>query len=236
MNKKNTRLENPLLFLHISKTAGSAVKSGLKKTFSDYSFSDVIFDQELRAERKQEKYDCYASHVGFDVAEMMNAEVITLLRDPIERIVSLYNFWHNRIPKKDPGGVFDLVGGMNPEQFFKSNDMRILQGRQNCQTFQLALSHTKQGRTDLESKTDKEILDMALENLEKCQLVGFVEHMDKFSEKFENIYGKSLNIPKVNVSQKTDVSFIYDSDIRPLVFESIYLDILLYQSAIKKYL
>ncbi|WP_444932176.1 hypothetical protein ACJJIF_10545 [Microbulbifer sp. SSSA002] len=228
---------NPILFLHISKTAGSALKSAIFNAFPERKCSHLIFEDEVRREISGGlRSNIYAAHVGFDTAKRMNADVVTVLREPVSRLNSLFNFWHNRVPKKDPAGVFELVGSMEPRQFFQSKDGRILVGRNNCQTFQLALSHNKFGREKLSSFSDEDILDLALENLRKCKVVGFVERMGDFEKRFFQHFGREISVPKENVSKKTYKSFAFDHEVRPLLYESVYLDMQLYSSAAKEFI
>lgn len=226
----------PIMFLHISKTAGSSLKKALITTFNDYKYCDEIFELSLKKRKDLNEFNLFATHSGFNTAELLNADVITVLRDPVDRITSLYNFWHNRTPKIDPSGVFSDVSKMTPKEFFLSKNMNILVGRKNCQTYQLAYSNNKFGRDYLDKLSDKEILELALSNLRKAKLVGFVEHLDKFTENFKKEYKRELVIPKINVSKVTKSDFIFDDEIRSLMYESVYLDQALYSQAIKEFL
>ncbi|WP_226702103.1 sulfotransferase family 2 domain-containing protein [Microbulbifer elongatus] len=230
-------MTKPILFLHISKTAGSALKRAIFDAFSDKACSELIFEDEVRRELARGlSSHVYAAHVGFDTAKKMNADVVTVMRDPVSRINSLFNFWHNRVPKVDPAGVFEAVRGMSPQQFFQSNEGRILVGRENCQAYQLASSHNQYGRDRLAKFSDEDILDLALSNLGSCKVVGFVERMEDFERKFSSVFGRPIKVAKENVSKKSHANFIFSKDLRPLVYDSIYLDLELYSRAMREFL
>jgi len=224
------------MFLHISKTAGSSLKKGLLEAFSEYDYCDEIFEIPLRKRKDLGNFNFFATHSGFNTAELLNADVITVLRDPIDRITSLYNFWHNRTPKEDPAGVFSDVAKMTPQEFFSSKQMNIIVGRENCQAYQLAYSNNKFGRDYLKNLSEQEILELAMSNLRKSKLVGFVEHLDVFCEKFQKIYQRELVIPKINVSKVSHSNFIFDKELRSAMYDSIYLDQALYSMALKEFL
>ena len=224
------RSNRPVCFLHISKTAGSALKAAMKESFYDLSASDVVFEHEFRKELASgKKYGFYAAHIGFECAESIGADVVTVLREPVSRIVSLYNFWHNRVPADDPGGVFAKVSSMTPEDFLSTDIKEIIPDRDNCQTYQIAKSYNVGGRKSLASESDQVILEMAIDNLRKCKVVGLVEDLDSFSRKFYEHFGREIKIGKENVSKKTELEFFYTKKGGELLERCVGLDKKLYE-------
>ena len=87
-----------LFFLHIPKTAGTAITDSLRaffpsdRVFPSYSENDVV---QFSKETLREQYDFVHAHAGANVAFSKASEpshVFTVLRDPTSRILSLYNY------------------------------------------------------------------------------------------------------------------------------------------------
>lgn len=81
-----------LAFLHIPKTAGTSLVQALSKNFAeDRVMPDGLvyeLDHHDPAYLRQQ-YDLLYGHVGMDVLAPVATQVITLVREPTERIISL---------------------------------------------------------------------------------------------------------------------------------------------------
>lgn len=98
-----------ILFHHIPKTAGKCVNAALKfrydpdKLFHINGARAELFQEGFRglpAERQLE-FECVMGHGAHELRDLVHPEMFcaTLLRDPVERVVSLYHYirryrWH----------------------------------------------------------------------------------------------------------------------------------------------
>ncbi|WP_319772081.1 class I SAM-dependent methyltransferase [Breoghania sp.] len=223
------RPENTV-FVHINKCGGSAVKQSIKDRNPSARICDFVFSEEYRSygyERASEDYDVFMSHIGFDEAQRLGGRLVTVLRNPIERLISLYNFQHYRTPDHDPGDVFKDVAEMSFHEFLESDDKRIVVSRQNTMTYQLAKSHMFPQRSELSDLSDEEVLQLALDNLKTFDAVGILE---KPSTLVPIIGSDPMDI--VNNTKRGYFPDLRDERTRSLVFSSIYLDIQLYMKAV----
>lgn len=89
-------LSRPFFFLHIPKTAGTTLTELFWRCFRS---NDVVRlhdgGSSADVENAVEKYLCISGHIPFSSLESSLDRVssFTLLRDPISRVASLYNFW-----------------------------------------------------------------------------------------------------------------------------------------------
>lgn len=85
-----------LVFLHLQKTGGTSLHAGLAAGFAPGAVCPERFDRlhEWPGAELQ-RYAYYAGHYNFDALDYIAGpkQVLTVLREPRERIISLYLFW-----------------------------------------------------------------------------------------------------------------------------------------------
>ena len=228
--------KDKLVFLHIPKCAGSSVRREIFNRMSDHSrICEFRFESEFISygiDKAARDFDCFSAHVGFDAAARLGGPIVTVLRNPIERINSLYNFWHRRKPKHDLKGVFEYVGGLTLHGFLETKDSRVAMGRDNSMTYMLAGGNTLPKRQQLARLGDYELLDKAFANLQRCAVVGFVENMSGFEEALSGLLGVRFEIGVANKTRRCDELNLEDAGMRALLFDACYLDIQLYMRAL----
>lgn len=111
--------------MHIPKAAGSSFKSLLWKNLPTdrvFNFRAMSMDKDVEDFRAatrtvRDRFDAVQSHVPFGLHEYLNpwAEYVTILRDPIGRIVSQYRYVYSTPHHPD----YELVGeaGMSFESY-----------------------------------------------------------------------------------------------------------------------
>jgi hypothetical protein len=198
----------PLVFFHIMKCGGTSVRAGLAtgaagkrtgpKVFEldgaaakaaaggaladEWQFRDALLPYALTAMhpavvlghfRYRDRYADFADRSHF----------VTVLRDPVERMVSLYK-WR----RYKEGIAAPLT---------RSFDQLVSSGRWAKQG--QAYVETFRGRDDLPARSD-EAADAAVANLRRFAVVGFIDRLEEFSEEVSACLGRPVAIPVLNRS------------------------------------
>ena len=90
---------SPVVFMHVPKTAGSSLTNMLVSQYPP----DRVYRPEGRASLSQlqtnelESYQLFCGHFDWSQFKYLpkTSRVITILRDPIDRILSLYRYWRS---------------------------------------------------------------------------------------------------------------------------------------------
>jgi hypothetical protein len=227
-----------VIFLHIPKTAGSTLESILerkfpfRKTYDIYGYGDSIAKKVERLkgmpDSEKRKYVLIKGHYQFGLHEHLPQEstYITFLRNPIERIISHYNYVSNDSAHPLHGSIKD--GRMTVEDY-------VLSGRSleldNGQTRMISGRESESGF----GQCSAEILEIAIRNIEAhFALVGLVERFEesmvlmKQSFGWNNVYYARKNVSR-NGIRKSDLT---PGALRTLEKHSL-LDIELYRHAEK---
>ena len=206
-----------IAFLHIGKTAGTSFTSFLQTLYPKEKIYNGSLQEYLNFDdSKVLDYDLYLGHSGFNLLENKSADIITFLRNPIDRLLSLYFFWQKISNKHPPSKHFHLANELDIVSFFdlgfgNSKDnigirLAIANDTQNTQAWQLASNHTTKNRTHYRKLklTDDELFKMAITNLDKMAFVGLTELFDDSIEHFCKKYPQysvlKNNIPKKNIT------------------------------------
>jgi hypothetical protein len=89
--------EELTFFLHVPKCAGTSLYEMLKSAFGVENISHQFIFLRTRPNSWVNKYQLIAGHVDYDEIMMLVPRkkkiIFTILRDPVKRLISLYNFW-----------------------------------------------------------------------------------------------------------------------------------------------
>lgn len=172
----------PALFLHIQKTAGTSVQEMARSAYGNdqvISHGDFL---ELGHEGCR-KYDFLSGHFGFEFARphMEGRYCFTFLRDPIERLLSLYEFCKTRDPAEH--AIYAVAQSTDLEGFLcESHGPGHVSMIWNNETWQLThgWGHMMAGGPPVDLlRTDRQdLLASSKANLEKFDYVGFVQTFD----------------------------------------------------------
>jgi len=165
----------PAIFLHIQKTAGTSMTEAVRPYYQNDIVSHGDYLEHDTASLKNMRF--ISGHFGFEYARLFmdGRYSFTFLRDPIERILSLYYFSRTRDPAEYPiyrvAHELDLSGYLRAG--FDRNDVKTYLWNQ--QAWQLACGwHDPQQRQIL-NFTEEEILERAKVNVMEFHYIGFVE-------------------------------------------------------------
>jgi hypothetical protein len=176
-----------VIFLHIGKTAGSTMRRILRRQFSQGQILDLtqkIPDPKYRL-RREGMPDLFAAmpeaerarprlimaHTIYGLHEHVPrpSTYVTLLRDPVKLVISLYGF----ILRRPGHRIFDEVAGaeLSLEEFMRSG---VSLEADNSQVRALAGDHTAAF-----GEVDDAMLERAKEHIEeRVAWLGFVERFD----------------------------------------------------------
>lgn len=263
MNQISGPLKEKIFFLHLHKCGGVSINKAIQYCYRDWNLlrdnssiyldseasflaSNNIFntdklttnlvDSDYIVQQYREKILLYymyskktqyiGGHFTFNQLIYQNFSqdfsFVTMLRDPIQRWKSFYFF--NRYKEKNHGKL-----NIEILDFLKSDYGK----KYGCLFVMFLGGINKEGKY-----TSKEAIQQAKENLHKFDIVGFIEHQEKFAKKFQERFGKRLIIHKLNQNPKPEAfqKTIINTEIEKRIIELCHPDIEVYQYAVKNFL
>ncbi len=195
-----------IVHLHVPKTAGTAFRSAFEKAsggklricphFTEKKFSTIDCGQ----------FDFFSGHFGFKTASELGGQIITVVRRPADRFVSLYYFWRQLYEKGiDRSNRTTLASKYPLSEFVKIRDEpSLLEAFYNTMTWQIAHGSSLAQRREVRmaGKTDDDVIQLAIANIATFSLVGLQEQLSLFAEAMAHKFSVALNIRKVNVTAR----------------------------------
>jgi hypothetical protein len=180
LRRRNTRpaTNRCIIFLHLPKTAGETLRRTFKWKYGSemlhlHTLTEPAESLEQVPLSKRRNARVLTGHLHYGVHEYIpqRCEYITLLREPVARVISFYYYILGRT---DHYRHAELVrSGMSLEEFVRSSPER---GFENDQTRMLS----GRGAGELDAgHLGREALDEAKRNLEKFLVVGLTERFDE---------------------------------------------------------
>ena len=200
--------QKPLVFFHIMKCGGTSVRAGLAQGAAGHRRGPEIFELDGTAAKVASAgtaaddwtfrdallpYALLTLHPAIvlghfryrdryaELADSMH--MVTVLRDPLERLVSLYKW---RRYKQGIARPVDL-----------DFDELIASGRWEKAGHEYVDVFC--GNDDLDPRSE-EAADAAVANLRRFAAVGFIDRLDEFSSRVTACLGKPVSIPVLNRS------------------------------------
>ena len=227
-----------LVFIHMPKAAGSTLQRIIDRQYRGQKTFDINGNgiarvqasiDHLRALSEAERAEirCVKGHVPFGVGLWLRSPVqyISMLREPVARAISDYNFAvsnpeHNlyRVVNEKGMSLLQYVE-MRAQSGFANMYTRLLSGCVNWEN--LALSGALSQNT----------LERAKENVRQCAAVGITERFDESILLFKKKLGwSSCSYVRENVTPSIRVNRNQvSSDVEKAIKEFYLLDIELYQ-------
>ena len=231
-------LSRRLIHLHVPKTAGTALRSAFQTRFAGNLRIFPYWDEAKYANINPNDFDFYSGHFGFDTAAKLDGDMVTVLRHPVDRFLSVYYFWRQLHEARAETSLnTELASKYTLDEFVRITDQPgLIEEFQNRCTFQIAYGSSLNQRRLLRLKglTNDQIFQLALDNLEKFRVVGIQEDMARFSDATAQAFGVALNIKKINVTvDRPELSSISVST-RKAIQDWVYMDMELYQQALRR--
>jgi hypothetical protein len=208
-----------LIFLHLPKTGGTSLHHQLGQAFGHqlicperFSRLEILSDEELAT------YRFFSGHYHFDQIRLVPGAryVLTVLRDPIERVLSNYYFWRRHRPAIIE--AFDLDGPRIARNgtlltFLESEHPVVRESSDNQVARYLAgnVEVDSEGRFHLIEDgssrpiTRSEVLERALSNLSSIDTVGFVNDLEGVYATVASDWGWLPIVPLPRLNTRTTV-------------------------------
>jgi hypothetical protein len=227
-------LSTRLLHLHVPKTAGTAVRAALERACNGTLRVFPHYDEHKYKDLDSSKYDVYSGHYGFKTATGIGGDIITVLRHPVDRYLSVYYFWRQLYESgAEVSPNTTIASKYSIDDFVTVRDEPfIVEEFANRVTWQIAhgssFAHRRELR--LQGKTDEDVFRMALDNLSTFAVVGVQEDLPTFTDRFAEKYNFALKVDRINVT-KSRVS-AKDVSVAALrrIQDWVYLDLELYEN------
>ena len=225
-------------FLHIPKSAGTAVKTITANHSNSINSRKILDISNLETKPlviNRTQYKVVFGHYGIKFIQQhaqKGDKRATFLRDPYQRLISLYNYWESG-QAKGCSDVTDIVNGRDFESFMLSEEPVIKEQLCNIQTWMLAADYRMPERIRLKNLKPWEVLSLAKLNLQQFDFIGFQEDFSLSMLNFANqldIPGDAIPNERVNKTVKNNEIKLTD-DLIELMHPFVKLDIELYDYA-----
>lgn len=230
------RLKTPrIALIHIGKTGGTSVKASLRPHYSNEEVCKLQFEGQYPEDLSEVAgFRLYDSHIGTEIGRALGAEMITVIRSPLDRLLSLYHYWRE-VPDVTfgPGlakrlSFEEFIDRALAEPFIKIDVV-------NCQTWQIAAGVTERSRSVCEGMSEDEVLARAIKNLDEFACVGVTEAMGLFFHDLSTTFGIKLEEARTNVTKNRPLASALSIDIRRRCQSLIELDLALYDHVLRNY-
>jgi hypothetical protein len=222
----------PVFFLHIPKTAGSALGSFLQHRFPVGSIHWVGTGA---AERERPSLlhgpRLVAGHVGFEMVGLFaeRPRIITFFRNPLDRAISNFYFYRQLgsegLARYGVGPAFHRVADLSIRKFMEQEPVAAHSILGNAQTRMLAGEHG--------AEPSSASLEKARQNLAECEFIGLTERIPESMSLLCRTMGwpPTDTLPQVNVTDGRPSCDELDLHTRQLLWEWTRLDQELYSFA-----
>lgn len=199
MPSKSRNPNQRVVFIHIQKTAGTSIVAGLKHQAGICLPSHGDFESSPSLLREENRF--VLGHFGFNkTLEIPDPKFcFTFLRDPIDRIISLYHYWREDVRNKYH--IFQTAKDVDLETFLQSNNPQVRQHIDNVQTWTFIGDCWGEVRRQHEHLSRDELLDIAKKNLDTLDFIGFQENYRLDSELLFGMLGFDTPVGNIAVNK-----------------------------------
>jgi hypothetical protein len=184
----------PVVFNHVPKTAGTSLGFILRSHFLESEIAPARDRQSLRTLQPENRYALFTGHFSYaEIAPFaLAATHITMLRDPVSRVISQYRNWHDPAHRPDnwndlkevdatAARAITITEASSLLEFVRSDDPYIQEHISNTQT--LYVHPDSEGKRNLFHGRDvysQWVLEESLNSLfQRFSYFGLAEQFEK---------------------------------------------------------
>jgi hypothetical protein len=245
--------ELALVFLHLPKTGGTSLRLHFAAHFTPEEICPERHSN-LRAYSVDElrQWRFFSGH--FDADEIRRIPrplfVVTVLRDPIERLLSHYYYWKRHTDEfidqlgtdilritKD-GTLLDFLRSAHPSMLHAGTNAMVTQLAGAVTTTANGYGLMKSGET-VDKITEAQLMSLAVKNLLSFDVVGDTSELSLVYERVASVFGMKAYPSMLKVNTRDEVNEHFEPvtpepitpEIQALLEEKTRLDRMLYQFA-----
>jgi hypothetical protein len=234
-------MNHKIFYLHIPKCAGSSINHLLGQVSELRNKICKVYDVPSYVNKVEtiRNGNIIIGHFGTNFYSDFSGKKIcmTMLRDPIDRILSHYSYWKIN--------TFDSIGCDEAQRFNLSDFLRcelpnIKFQLENVQAWMLISDYRRESRQAYLNFSRKELADIAIERLLQLDYVGTTKNYDRDIVEILNLMGVSeqqqtkLVYPKEKINMtkcRLELKDLTDKDLE-LLYEFTDIDTILYKKAL----
>lgn len=206
------RYEEPtLVFLHVEKTGGTALRNAIARAFDrDSIYQEHADTLHKRTPSELSQYSIFGGHFNHDSLAFIPRKTLTLVsfvREPAKRLVSLYHFWRAHEPgHKSFGRGMQLANELPIEQFFEGAEVSRWHGVWNHMTWVLLGDRLwRQWREELATMAPERADDHIAHNIKpkiqaRLREFAFIGLQEDFERSVSTMF-RILNVPEPVVTK-----------------------------------
>lgn len=192
-----------LIHLHIPKTAGTSLRESIALAHPELTVTQVI---EPINDPLPEGTDVMSGHISYDDAIVFGDQIVTVLRHPVDRFVSIYFFWRELFAKGiERTRKASMAHHLSLLDFARAMDEpELCSELYNRMSWQLhsnyRLPKRFRQRTEQGVITTQALIDGAMANLRRFPVVGFQDRYGDFVDALNAKFDLQIENRKVNVT------------------------------------
>jgi hypothetical protein len=174
------------LFIHIPKTAGVKIRHNIHMNVG-YPDARVCVPEEggdlrYHTDAELQGFDLISGHVGYALRRRLEPgrRCLTLLRKPLERVISTYYYWKTISPPHS-----EIAQSMSIEEFLVSHHPLVTEYVDNAQVWQIFSDFIFSHRRCFADLSRREVLNRARGHLASMDFVGIQEDLTGCLEKMK---------------------------------------------------
>jgi hypothetical protein len=234
-NRSPSSRSRRIVHMHIPKTAGTALRTAFGHAKEPSFRVFPHYDERQFSNANLNEWDVFSGHFGFKTASQLSGDIITVLRHPVDRFISVYYFWRELLEKNiEVNRKTKLTKTYSLDDFACLHDeLSLIEEFFNRMTWQVAYGSSIEHRKELRDKgvTDDQVLATAVKNLEAFAVVGMQDRLQLFSRALTKRFGVGLDIKKINVTEARPGIDDISTATRRRICDWVYLDLELYEAA-----
>ena len=223
----------PVLFLHLQKTAGTSILHLARKYYGD----SIVSHGECwgKSPEQLRQFRFVSGHIGYDFARplLQGRYTFTFLRDPAERILSMYYFCRTRDPAEY--FIYKKARELDLLEFLEAglHDPWVRKNIWNNQVWQLAHGYAHLDNRTITDFGEDDLLKLAKAHLAELSHVGLTETFATDVAPILKALGlpRMQNMPKLNDMPGRPGTLAQSPTVRRLLHRLTELDQELYAHA-----